>query len=91
MTRNVAQLEALGLVQVLKNANDKRVRTVALTQKGADIVALAVRELDPWIVSAVAEICDGLEGPFLSQLAGLEDALAEKPLRRRGNGGRARG
>lgn len=90
VTRNVAQLEAAGLVQVSTGAKDKRVRTVSLTPKGADVVALAIRELDPWISSAVAEICDRLEGPFLSQLAALEDALAQKPLRRRGSDPRAR-
>jgi hypothetical protein len=37
-------------------------------------------------VRAVAEICDTLEGPFLVQLAALEDALNEKPLHRRGRG-----
>lgn len=86
VTRNVAQLEASGLVRVSKNANDKRVRTVTLTKKGLDMVALAIRELDPWVMRSVAEICDALDGPLLVQLAGLEDGLNEKPLHLRGRG-----
>ena len=88
VTRNAAQLESLGLVRTLRNKADRRVRTISLTKKGADLVAFAVRDLDPWISSAVAEICSKLEGPFLDQLAALEDSLAEAPLHRRGTGGR---
>jgi DNA-binding MarR family transcriptional regulator len=90
VTRNAAQLEALGLVRTLRNRADRRVRTISLTKKGADLIALAVRELDPWISSAVAEVCSTLEGSFLDQLAALEDGLAKAPLHRRGTGGRAR-
>lgn len=84
VTRNVGQLEAQGLVQISRNDADKRVRRVSLTPKGAGMVALAVRRLDPWVVGAVGEICDPLDGPLLRQLAALEDGLAAIPLYRRG-------
>jgi hypothetical protein len=32
----------------------------------------------------VAELCGGLSGPILEQLAAIEDGLAEAPLARRG-------
>ena len=40
VTRNAAQLEALGLVRTLRTKADRRVRTISLTKKGADLVAL---------------------------------------------------
>jgi DNA-binding MarR family transcriptional regulator len=84
VTRNIAQLEAAGLVRTLKPGGDKRVRTIALTSKGEELVAHTIRELDPRVIRAVAEICDSLEGPFLDQLAKLEDELNDKPLQHRG-------
>jgi DNA-binding MarR family transcriptional regulator len=86
VTRNVAQLEALGLVKASRDGKDKRVRRVSLTPKGRGVVSLAISDLDQWIIRAVGEICEPLEGRFLDQLAALEDALAALPLHRRGGG-----
>jgi len=83
VTRNIAQLETAGLVRTLKREGDQRVRTIALTPKGRGLMERITRSIEPRVLHAVTEICENLKGPLLVQLAGLEDALAEKPLDRR--------
>jgi DNA-binding MarR family transcriptional regulator len=83
VTRSVRQLEAAGLVATVVDATDRRIRNVALTAHGAETVERAARLLWPAVEEAVRRLCDGLDGPLLTQLGGLEDALAEIPLDRR--------
>ena len=83
VTRNVAQLKAAGLVQQVKRRGDQRIRMIALTRKGEELADRSMRDLEPQVLHAVAEICEGLSGPLLAQLDALEDALAAKPLHRR--------
>ncbi len=80
ITRNLAQLSALGLVKSAKPSGDRRQRTVSLTRKGAELSARTERNLWPAVERAVAEICEGLEGPLLRQLDAIEKALDEAPL-----------
>jgi hypothetical protein len=56
------------------------VRRIALSRAGRSLVQRAKREAWPAIEAAVAQACNGLSGPLLAQLAGLEDALAEASL-----------
>ena len=83
VTRALAQLETRGLVRPLKSETDQRVKRVALTAKGRKLVDHAKRELWPPVAQAVADICDGLEGPILSQLDQIEDELKRLPLDQR--------
>lgn len=83
ITRNVAQLENLGLVRAVKRGGDQRVRIITLTPKGKAVMERTISIVEPRIVAAVADICERLDGPLLDQLAGLEEALAAKPLERR--------
>ena len=82
-TRSVSQLVALGLVKARQTPEDQRRRIVSLTKKGAQQVDFARREVWPRIESAVADLCRGLSGPLLDQLAAIEDGLAALPLERR--------
>ena len=82
-TRVVSQLAALGLVKVRQAPEDQRRRIVTLTRKGQELVDQSKRELWPRIENAVADLCGELSGPLLTQLAAIEDGLAEKPLDRR--------
>jgi DNA-binding MarR family transcriptional regulator len=83
VTRSIGQLERAGLVEIRRARNDRRSKTVALTQKGRDLVGRCRAELWPYIEAAVADVCAGLDGPLLNQLEAIEVALAEKPLDRR--------
>lgn len=83
VTRSLAQLEARGLVRPLRSDTDQRVKRVALTEQGQTLVDHAKREIWPLVTRAVADICDGLDGPILEQLALIEDALARQPLDQR--------
>ena len=83
VTRSLTQLEARGLVRSLRSDTDQRVKRVALTEQGQTLVDHAKREIWPLVTHAVADICDGLDGPILEQLALIEDALARQPLDQR--------
>lgn len=83
VTRSLAQLETRGLVRPLRSKGDQRVKRVALTEQGRSVVDHAKREIWPRVERAVAEICDGLQGPLLEQLAAIEDALVKMPLDQR--------
>jgi DNA-binding MarR family transcriptional regulator len=83
VTRSVANLAGIGLVQVATGDADRRRRTVRLTGEGAALVGRARRELWPRIDAAVAEACAGLEGSLLEQVGVLERRLDEVPIDRR--------
>ena len=82
VTRNVARLAELGLVEALRG-RDQRTRTVALTDAGRALMQRSRAELWPRIEAAVAGLCAGLSGPLLGQLAAIEVGLAERSLDRR--------
>ncbi|RWD28427.1 MarR family transcriptional regulator [Mesorhizobium sp.] len=83
VTRSVAILAELGLVEVSPSNNDQRRRIVALTRNGRRLVDVAKRDVWPRIEKAVANLCVDLSGPLLDQLAAIEDGLAAAPLHRR--------
>jgi hypothetical protein len=59
---------------------------VTLTPKGKRQVEFGQREIWPRIEAAVADLCAGLSGPLLEQLAAIEDGLAERSLPKRAPG-----
>ena len=79
ITRTAGQLIDMGLVQSTSGA-DQRQRTLSLTPAGEAVMARSKLLLWPRIDKAVREICDGLSGPLLDQIAAIETALAAKPL-----------
>ncbi|MCF1504853.1 MarR family transcriptional regulator [Afifella sp. H1R] len=82
-TRAVNQLIAQGLLKAEASLEDRRRKIVDLTDEGRQLVEVGKRELWPRIEAAVADLCQGLRGPLLQQLAALEDSLAEASLARR--------
>lgn len=82
-TKAVNQLAKLGLLRSLPSDNDQRRRIVTLTEKGQKLVDVSKRDVWPQIERAVTDLCAGLDGPLLDQLAAIEDGLAEQPLARR--------
>jgi DNA-binding MarR family transcriptional regulator len=82
-TRVVSQLAVLRLVNVRQAPDDQRRKIITLTESGQELIDRSKREVWPRIENAVADLCAGLSGPLLKQLAAIEDGLAEKPLDRR--------
>ena len=80
VTRMLDKLEADGLVGSTQLANDRRVRTIALTKSGRQLISRSKRIAWPMIEAAVADACAGPAQPLLAVLAALEQALATAPL-----------
>jgi DNA-binding MarR family transcriptional regulator len=81
VTRLLDKLVAEGLVRSTQVAADKRVRTVALTKLGRQVVLRSKRTAWPVIEAAVADACAaGPSQQLLAALAALEEALAVAPL-----------
>jgi len=91
VTRMLEKLESAGLVKSQRASGDRRVRPIALTRSGRQLVARSRTIVWPRIEAAVADACAGTTGPLLTQLAALEDALAAAPLHMRAARGVARG
>ena len=80
VTRLLDNLEAEGLVQSTQLADDRRVRTIALTKSGRQLISRSRRIAWPVIEAAVADACAGPAQSLLAALAALEEALAVAPL-----------
>jgi DNA-binding MarR family transcriptional regulator len=80
VTRMLDKLEADGLVRSTQLADDRRVRTIALTRSGRQLISRSKRTVWPVIEAAVADACAGPAEPLLAVLAALEQALAAAPL-----------
>jgi len=91
VTRSVARLAEQGLITVTHESADRRRRSVQLTAAGDDVVARARADIWPHVEAAVVDICDGLDGPLLAQLAEIEARLDATPLDRRAAGRRDMG
>lgn len=79
VTRGAGQLVALGLVRA-ERGKDQRRRTLSLTPAGEAAMARIRLLVWPRVDRAVAGLLDGLSGPLLDQIAGIEEALAAQPL-----------
>jgi DNA-binding MarR family transcriptional regulator len=80
VTRLLDKLETEGLVRSTQSVDDRRVRTVALTKAGRQLISCATRSAWPVVESAVADACAGPAQPLLTALSALEEALGAAPL-----------
>lgn len=80
VTRLLDKLETDGLVRSTQSADDGRVRTIALSRLGRQLVSRAVRIAWPVVEGTVADACAGPAQSLLGALAALEGALAAAPL-----------
>jgi DNA-binding MarR family transcriptional regulator len=80
VTRLLDKLETDGLVRSAQSADDRRVRTIALTRSGRQLLSRAKRTAWPAVEGAVADACAGPTQPLLAALTTLEEALALAPL-----------
>lgn len=83
VTRSMAPLVALGLIETRRGDGDARCKRIALTDAGREVMARAKAVVWPHVGTAVDELCAGLEGPLIEQIGMLERRLAERPLDRR--------
>ena len=83
VTRNMARLIDLGLVEVTRDGRDQRQKSLSLSDAGKAAMEVSKREVWPRIDMAVAAMCEPLSGPLLGQVSAIERALDEKPLDRR--------
>jgi DNA-binding MarR family transcriptional regulator len=79
-TRALDRLRQLGLVCDVHHQDDQRVRLVALTPAGDELVARLRSGAWLRIEQAVSALCRDLDGPLLTQLAAVEDALEDRGL-----------
>lgn len=80
VTRMLDKLEADGLVLSAQSAGDRRVRTIALSRAGRQLISRSRRVAWPVIEAAVADACTGGARSLLTALAALEEAIAVAPL-----------
>lgn len=78
VTRALGTLEKF--VEVRRSPGDQRSKRLALTKKGAALMARLQTELMPRIEPAAASLIEGLRGGFMQGLATLESRLAEASL-----------
>lgn len=82
VTRSVAQMERVGIVREVRDADHRRKRT-ALTEAGRVAADRVAREVWPRVGQAAEELLAGLDGSFMNQLADIETALAQGSIANR--------
>lgn len=83
VTRSVLRLVEMGLLEIERAHEDRRQKTVALTEAGQWVVERSKREIWRHVEAAVVELCDDLSGSLLDQLNAMEDRLTQSSLDRR--------
>ena len=80
ITRTLANLVTLGLVDSTRAPGDQRQKHVSLTPAGTAALARARIEVWPRVETAVIDLLAGLTGPLLDQIGAIEKRLTAKPL-----------
>ena len=83
VTRSVARLVELGMVETTKIHRDQRQKTIALTKAGRAALAQSAAVVWPRVEAAVAQLCGDEATTLLALLDRLERGLDEAPLDRR--------
>jgi DNA-binding MarR family transcriptional regulator len=91
ISRMLEGLKSDGLVNSQRTAGDRRLRPIALSKTGRQLVAHSKQVIWPRIEAAVIDACTDASAPLLAQLSALEDALAAAPLATRAKPKSARG
>lgn len=82
VSRMVDQMESAGWLVSAPGRADRRVREIRLSDAGLAFAQRAEQDYWPCIGAAVAEICEALQGDFLTQLGGLEAQLSSGAFER---------
>lgn len=86
VTRALAKLLQLGLVDSTRQHRDQRHKTISLTTAGRSVLMRSKLLVWPQVEAAVGEVIQQLSGPLLQQVADIESQLAERPLNERVRG-----
>lgn len=87
ITKHAARLERAGLVAIVRGEKDRRQSTVSLSTIGREAIALSKKTVWPLVEEAVKEVVEDLSGPFLAQIAAIEERLATRSLSARAQAG----
>ncbi len=83
VTRAVARLVEMGLVEVSRVHRDQRHKTISLTNAGRRAMERSRLLVFPRVEAAVRDMIQDLSGTLLDQVGALERRLAERPLDQR--------
>ena len=83
VTRAVARLIEMGLVEVSRRRRDQRHKIISLTEAGVAAMTRSKLLVFPRVEAAVLELTEDLHGPLLDQIETLERRLVERPLDQR--------
>ncbi|WP_206244547.1 bifunctional helix-turn-helix transcriptional regulator/GNAT family N-acetyltransferase [Novosphingobium terrae] len=83
VTRTLAGLMEMGLLETTRDGADQRQKTIRFTSAGQAMMAQGTVSVWPRVDAAVKGLCEGLEGPFLTQIAQMEAALDRQSLENR--------
>jgi len=83
VTRSVAKLVEMGLVEMDRRHKDQRHKTISLTADGEAALVRSKLLVWPRVEAAVVEVLDGLSGSLLDQVTAIEQRLSERPLEQR--------
>lgn len=83
VTRTLAGLVEMGLLETVRDDADLRQKTIRLTSSGSALMARAKPILWPMVDGAVKQLCAPLEGDFMTQVAQMEAALDRQSLEAR--------
>lgn len=91
ITRLVAKLTEVNIVEISRAHRDQRHKTISLTEFGREAMARSKRDVWPKIDAAVNELTAGQSGPLLQQIGAIEDQLSLSSLEQRAMAGPANG
>lgn len=86
VTRTLAGLIELGLLETRRNESDQRQKTIALTRAGRAVMKKARSVVWPTVGTAATQLCQGISGDFLAQIGAVEKRLEHRSLEQRAAG-----
>ncbi len=83
VTRAMSSLIEMGLVETRQSEEDRRSKTLSLSQNGKALVTDMKAQFWPAVESGAHDLCEGLDADFVEQISGLERAMEKRSLLQR--------
>lgn len=87
VTRGVARLTELGLVEAGPATHDRRQKALVLSEAGRAMLRLSKHTVWPQVEAAVVDLCGSRAGALLAEIDALESGLQATPLDQRATEG----